>query len=105
MEAGEFRRKIADFEQRNTVVLGISPDSPKTQASFKQKQSLPFTLLCDMDKSVAQAYGAAKMVGVARMTFLIGTDGNIRKIWPQVKPAGHADEVLESIGGQQTAKP
>jgi thioredoxin-dependent peroxiredoxin len=53
---------------------------------------------------VAQAYGAAKMVGIARMTFLIGPDGNIRKIWPQVKPAGHADEVLEALGGQRTAK-
>ncbi len=97
MEAGEFRRKIADFEKRNTVVLGISPDSPKAQTSFKTKQNLPFTLLCDMDKAVAKAYGATKPLGIARSTFLIGADGKIRRVWTQVKPAGHADEVLAAI--------
>lgn len=89
------------------MVLGISPDSPKAQAGFKQKQELPFTLLCDEDKSVAQTYGVLveknmygkKAMGIERSTFLIGEDGTIRKIFGKVKPEGHAQEVLAALGG------
>jgi peroxiredoxin Q/BCP len=87
------------------VVLGISPDSPGVQAGFKKKQSLPFQLLCDEDTAVAQAYGVwqeknsygKKTMGIVRSTFLIGEDGVIRKIWPKVKPEGHAAEVLAAL--------
>jgi peroxiredoxin Q/BCP len=87
------------------VVLGISPDSPKAQTSFKEKENLPFTLLCDVDKSVADAYGVLKeknmygnkVIGVARTTFIIGEDGKIRKIFEKVKPEGHAAEVLAAL--------
>lgn len=78
------------------MVLGISPDSPKTQAGFKEKQSLPFHLLADEDKAVAQAYGAWQDK-IVRSTFLIGDDGTIRKVWPKVKPEGHAAEVLAEL--------
>jgi peroxiredoxin Q/BCP len=87
------------------VVLGISPDSPKAQTSFKQKENLPFTLLCDVDKSVADAYGVLKeknmygnkVIGVARTTFIIGEDGKIKKVFEKVKPEGHAAEVLAAL--------
>ncbi len=87
------------------MVLGISPDSPKTQAGFKRKLDLPFTLLCDEDKSVAERYGVLKektmygkkMMGIERTTFLIGADGRIRKIFRKVKPEGHAQEVLAAL--------
>jgi thioredoxin-dependent peroxiredoxin len=87
------------------VVLGISPDPRKTQAGFKEKQRLPFTLLCDVDKKVAQAYGVwieknmygRKVMGIARSTFLIDEQGKIRKIFSKVKPAGHAAEVLAAL--------
>jgi peroxiredoxin Q/BCP len=87
------------------VVLGISPDSPKAQTSFKEKENLPFTLLCDVDKSVADAYGVLKeknmygnkVIGVARTTFIIGEDGKIKKIFEKVKPEGHAAEVLSAL--------
>jgi len=87
------------------VVLGISPDSPKAQASFKEKENLPFTLLCDVDKSVADAYGVLKeknmygnkVIGVARTTFIIGEDGKIKKVFEKVKPEGHAAEVLAAL--------
>jgi thioredoxin-dependent peroxiredoxin len=83
-------------------VLGISPDPPQAQAAFKQKQGLPFTLLCDVDKSVAQAYGVwkeknmygKKVMGIVRTTFVIDEQGRIAKIFPKVKPEGHAAEVL-----------
>ncbi len=87
------------------MVLGISPDPPKTQLGFKQKLSLPYTLLCDTDKKVADAYGVLKektmygkkVMGIERTTFLIGPDGKIRRIFPKVKVEGHALEVLASL--------
>ncbi len=102
MEACEFRDAIREFDQKGAVVLGISPDSPKAQASFKEKEQISFTLLCDVDKSVAQGYGVLKeknmygkkVMGIERTTFVIGEDGRIRKIFAKVKPEGHAAEVL-----------
>jgi thioredoxin-dependent peroxiredoxin len=84
------------------VLLGISPDTPKAQKNFSDKFSLPFTLLADADKKVANAFGVIKeknMYGkkvmvVARMTFIIGPDGRIQHIFEKVKPEGHSEEVL-----------
>ena len=86
-------------------MLGISPDPPKTQLNFKQKLNLPYTLLCDTEKKVAQAYGVLKeknmygkqVMGIERTTFLIGPDGKIRRIFPKVKVEGHAGEVLAAL--------
>ena len=105
VEACEFRDDIRQFATKGAVVLGISPDTPKAQTSFKEKQNLPFTLLCDVDKSVAQAYGVwkeknmygKKVMGVERTTFVIDEDGKIAKIFPKVKPAGHAAKVLSVL--------
>ncbi len=87
------------------MILGISPDPPKAQAGFKAKFELPFTLLCDVDKTVAQAYGVLKeknmygkkVMGIERSTFVIGEDGKIRKIFSKVKAEGHAGEVCSLI--------
>jgi peroxiredoxin Q/BCP len=92
------------------VLLGISPDSPKAQKKFADKFDLPFTLLADTDKKVAQAFGVLKeknmygrkVIGVARTTFVIGPDGKIRHIFENVKPDGHAEEVLAYL--KETAK-
>ena len=105
IEANEFRKAMAAFEKKNAVVLGISPDSPKAQASFKEKQCLPFQLLADEEKAVAQAYGVwqeknmygRKVMGIVRSTFLIGEDGAIRRVWSKVKPEGHAEAVLAAL--------
>ncbi len=86
-------------------MLWISPDTPKAQAGFKEKECLPFTLLCDVDKKAAQAYGVwkeknmygKKVMGIERTTFLIDERGRIGKIFPKVKPAGHAAEVLAAL--------
>jgi peroxiredoxin Q/BCP len=87
------------------MVLGISPDTPRAQAHFKEKHSLPFTLLCDVEKETAIAYDVLKeknmygkkVMGIARTTFVIGEDGRIEKIFSKVKPEGHAAEVLSAL--------
>jgi peroxiredoxin Q/BCP len=105
VEACEFRDSIKTFGKKNVMVLGISPDTPRAQAGFKAKQGLPFTLLCDTDKSVAQAYGVLKeknmygkkVMGIERTTFVIDENGRIQKIFSKVKPQGHAEEVLKVL--------
>lgn len=105
VEACEFRDTFKKFEKKGVVLLGISKDSPKAQTNFKEKQGLPFTLLCDEDKKVAGAYGVwkeknmygKKVMGIERTTFVIDERGKIQKIFSKVKPAGHADEVLAAL--------
>lgn len=86
-------------------MLGISPDSPKAQKSFKEKYDLPFTLLSDPDKKVAEAFDVVKeknmydkkMMGIERTTFLIDAQGRVAHVFPKVKPEGHAQEVLAEL--------
>ena len=105
IEACEFRDDFKQFGKKGAVVLGISTDTPKDQTNFKEKQNLPYTLLCDVDKTVAQAYGVwkeknmygKKVMGIERTTFVIDERGRVKKIFPKVKPAGHAAEILETL--------
>jgi peroxiredoxin Q/BCP len=102
IEACEFRDSYKKIQKTGAVILGISPDTPKAQKKFEEKYSLPFTLLGDADKKVANAYEVIqeknmygkKVMGVARTTFIIGPDGRIAHIFRKVKPEGHAEEVL-----------
>jgi peroxiredoxin Q/BCP len=102
VEAQEFRDAIRQFARKKVTVLGISPDTPKAQTSFKTKFDLPFKLLCDTDKAVAKAYGVLqeknmygkKVMGIVRSTFVIGPDGEIEKSYSKVTARGHAEEVL-----------
>jgi thioredoxin-dependent peroxiredoxin len=104
-EACEFRDTSQKFTKSNTVIVGVSPDATKAQAKFKDKFDLPFTLLADVDHKAAEAYGVWKeksmygknYMGVERTTFVIGTDGKIKRIFPKVKVEGHAEEVLAAI--------
>lgn len=102
-EAIDFSALGAQFEEANTVVIGISPDSVKSHDKFAAKHSLTVMLAADEEKSAAEAYGVwkeksmygKKYMGVERTTFLISQDGKVAKIWNKVKVAGHAQEVLE----------
>ena len=86
-------------------IVGVSPDTPAAQAKFKEKYSLPFTLLCDENKKVAEAYGVLKeknmygkmVMGIERTTFLVDPAGKIKKIFPKVKVEGHTEEVLAAL--------
>ena len=96
---------MKQFNKKGAIVLGISPDTPAAQSRFKAKYDLPFTLLCDVDKKAAVAYDVLKeknmygkkVMGIARTTFLIDQDGKIEKIFSNVKPEGHAAEVLSVL--------
>jgi peroxiredoxin Q/BCP len=104
-EACAFRDNFAEFKKRGAVVLGVSTDPVKSHDKFVEKFKLPFTLLADEDKKIVEAYGVwgeksfmgRKYMGTNRVTFLIGQDGKIKKIWPQVKPEEHAEEVLAAL--------
>jgi peroxiredoxin Q/BCP len=104
-EACAFRDGFAEFKKRGGVILGVSPDSVKSHDKFVEKFKLPFTLLADEDRKIVEAYGVwgeksfmgRKYMGTNRVTFLIGPDGKIKKIWPQVKPDEHAEEVLAAL--------
>lgn len=104
-EACSFRDDYSEYEKAGVVILGISPDSPKSHAKFKEKYNLPFTLLADEDHQVCELYGAwgrkkfmgREYDGVLRTTYLIGPDGTILKVFPDVKPEGHSQEVLAAL--------
>ena len=87
------------------VILGLSADSVKAQASFKEKQKLNFSLLSDPDHKIIRTYGVWRkkqfmgrtFMGIVRSSFLIGKTAKIEEIWPTVKAKGHAAEVLKRV--------
>lgn len=104
-EAISFTGLLPEFEKAGAPVIGVSPDSVKKHDKFAKKHGLSVILAADEDTSLANLYGVWKeksmygrtYMGVERTTFLIGADGRIARIWPKVKVAGHAEEVLESL--------
>lgn len=104
-EACSFRDHFAEFTKRGAIVFGVSPDPAKKHAKFIEKFTLPFPLLLDEEKKIINAYGVwgqksfmgRKYMGVYRVTYLIGKNGKIKKIWPEVKPDEHAKEVLAAM--------
>ena len=104
-EACQFRDSWKDVQETGAVVLGVSPDSTTSHQKFKEKYSLPFPLLADVDHQVASAYGAwgeksmygKKYQGILRTTFLIDRTGRIARVFEKVKPDGHAAEVLAAL--------
>ncbi len=105
-QACGIRDTYGEFERAGATVLGVSPDSEGSHVKFRNKYDLPFTLLADTDHAVADLYGlwseksymGRKFFGVSRSTFVIDADGNVKKIFHNVKPATHADDVLAALG-------
>ena len=89
-------------------MLGVSKDTVKDQKKFKDKYSLPYPLLADEQKKLSEAFGVLKeknmygkkTLGIERTSFLIDPQGRIAKIFPKVKPEGHAEQVLEALKQQ-----
>ena len=101
-QACGIRDSKAEFDALDTVVLGVSPDPVKRLGKFIEKESLNFTLLGDEDHSAIEAYGCWQLkkfmgkeyMGVVRVTFIIGKDGKVKKVFPKVKTKTHHDDVL-----------
>jgi peroxiredoxin Q/BCP len=104
-QACGIRDVYADFRDRGAVVLGVSPDDEASHVQFKEKYSLPFTLLADPGHEVAEEYGVwkernrygKKSMGIERSTFVIDADGNVSKAMRRVKPETHAADVLAAL--------
>jgi peroxiredoxin Q/BCP len=106
-QACGFRDHTAEFDAAGARVIGVSPDSLASHTKFRNKHGLTFTLLSDPDHAVAEAYGVwveksmygRKYMGIERSTFVIGPDGTLEQALYKVKPAGHAESILELVGG------
>jgi thioredoxin-dependent peroxiredoxin len=104
-EACEFRDSHDTIRERGAEVWGVSPQGAASKRAFREKFGLPFTLLADENHEAADAYGSwvekqnygRKYMGTARTTFLIDPDGRVAKVWPKVKPEGHAADVLRAL--------
>ena len=104
-EGQNFRDNIAQFEQFNTVILGVSRDSVRVHEGFKAKQSFPFDLLSDKEEALCQLFDVIKMknmygkkvLGIERSTFLIDPEGILIYEWRKVKVKVHIDEVLQKL--------
>jgi peroxiredoxin Q/BCP len=94
-EACAFRDRMADYQEADIKVYGVSLDSPESHREFREKYGLNFPLLTDEGGRAAEALGIMSEKGSARrVTFLLDPDGNIARVYPEVSPETHADEIL-----------
>lgn len=104
-QACMLRDALPDFTALDAVVYGISVDSVKSHKKFAEKYGLPFLLLADENKEVVSAYGVwgkkrlmgREYEGISRTSFLIAPDGTIEKVYENVKPELHAQQVLKDL--------
>jgi thioredoxin-dependent peroxiredoxin len=98
VEAQEIRDLWSELQTTSAIVLGVSTDDAPSHQQFAQKHALPFLLLPDTDHRIASAFGVPLKNGRARrVTFLIDRQGKVARVFPEVKPEGHARELLEAI--------
>jgi peroxiredoxin Q/BCP len=96
-EACAFRDRMPDYERAAIRVYGVSLDSPESHRRFREKYNLNFPLLTDESGRAADALGVLRENGKSanRVTFLLDPDGRIARVYPEVSPETHADEILE----------
>lgn len=107
MQACGFRDNFPVIEEKNAVVLGVSPDGVKSHQNFKTKYNLPFTLLVDEDHAIAEAYGVWQersmygktFMGIVRSHFVIDEQGKIAQAEVQVSPEDSVARALAAISG------
>lgn len=104
-EAIAFSEHLKAFKKAGAEIVGVSRDTVAKHDNFVAKHDLKVILASDEDGKVCEKYGVwveknmygKKHMGIQRATFLIGPDGKVKKVWPKVKVAGHAEEVLQSL--------
>ncbi|MBN20606.1 MAG: thioredoxin-dependent thiol peroxidase [Bdellovibrionaceae bacterium] len=104
-EACDFRDSMTRLKRKKVVVIGVSADSVARHEKFRDKHDLNFPLISDEDLKICKAYGVwqkkklygKEFMGIVRTTFIIDSEGKIKKIFPKVKVKGHVDEIIESL--------
>jgi thioredoxin-dependent peroxiredoxin len=104
-EACDFRDRHTDFSELNTVILGVSPDPISKHEKFIEKHGLPFLLLADEQKELANAFDVWKLkknfgkeyMGIERSTFILDTEGKVVKEWRKVRVKDHTNQVYQFI--------
>ena len=104
-QACDFTEHKSEFDDKNTVIIGISSDDSDSHAKFEEKYSLNVLLLSDMAKEACKAYGVLqqkefagkRFLGIERTTYVIDEYGVIQKVFPKVKPEGHWQLLIESV--------
>jgi peroxiredoxin Q/BCP len=108
-EACAFRDGYARLQAAGIAVLGCSIDSAESHKAFIRKYRLPFPLLLDPDRSIARAYGAENGIPILgldrRITYVIGEDGRISKVYPSVDPGVHAKQIVHDLGADHPPSP
>jgi len=103
VEAHNFQRDIAKYEQAGAVIVGVSVDSADSHKEFCAKQGLSFKLAADTDKNVSRQYDSFN--GLLRMssrnTFLVDPQGKVAKVWTGVSPGKHSEEVLAALASMK----
>jgi len=101
LEARNFERDLAKYQNQSAIILGVSADSARSHKEFCAKEGLNFKLLADPELKTITAYGSAMeydgMKVAARNTFLINPEGKIARVYMGVKPAVHSEEVLKDL--------
>jgi thioredoxin-dependent peroxiredoxin len=107
VEAHNFQRDLLQYEQRNAAILGVSMQDEDSHQKFCAKEGLHFKLLADTKQEVSTQYGSVMNLAVAKLsarhTFLIDPQGKIEKVWLDVKPDKHSEEVLAALTELQGA--
>jgi len=105
VEAHNFQRDQAQYDAKNAVIIGVSMQDADSHQKFCTKEGLSFKLLADTDSRVSTTYDSVMNFGVtklsARHTFLIDPQGVIQKVYIEVKPEKHSEEVLADLAGLQ----
>ena len=107
VEAHNFQRDLTQYEQKNAVIVGVSMQDEDSHQKFCTKEGLSFKLLADTKSEVSTQYDSVMNMGVAKLssrhTFLIDPQGKVEKVWLDVKPDKHSEEVLATLTELQGA--
>ena len=105
VEAHNFQRDQAQYEAKNAAIIGVSMQDPDSHQKFCTKEGLTFKLLADTDSHVSSEYDSVMNMGVAKLsarhTFLVDPNGVVQKVWLDVKPEKHSEEVLAALNDLQ----
>ena len=104
-EAQGFAEAAAEFARAGAEIVGVSRDTAAKHDKFKEKYTLPFTLVSDAESDICERYGVwvekknygKTYMGIERATFLIDAEGVVNKVWRRVRVPGHVDKVLDAV--------